>query len=120
MAKNVVQQIRRATRRLLGVRFCTNEGIGFSKRTAQRLVKRVANRAMITKPVTPHVLRHRFAVHCVKNGVSTSAFGAEHSLLAGNPGRTLDSALSGTGTPACLAIISHAAGQTCRPIALGP
>jgi integrase len=31
-------------RRLLEVHFCTNEGIGLSKRTAQRLVKRVAKR----------------------------------------------------------------------------
>ena len=60
-------------RRLLEVHFCTNEGIGLSKRTAQRLVKRVANQAMITKPVTPHILRHSFAVNCVKRGVSTAS-----------------------------------------------
>ncbi len=45
---------------------------GFCKRTAQRIVKRVANKALITKPVTPHVLRHSFAVNCVKKGVSTA------------------------------------------------
>jgi integrase/recombinase XerD len=45
-------------RRLLELHFCTNEAVGFSRRTAQRIVKRVANRAMITRPVTPHVLRH--------------------------------------------------------------
>jgi integrase/recombinase XerD len=58
---------------LLEVHFVTNEGIGFSTRTAQRIVKRVANRAMITKPVTPHTLRHTFAVNCVKRGVSTAS-----------------------------------------------
>ena len=33
----------------------------------------VANRAMLTKPVSPHVLRHTFAVNCVQRGVSTAA-----------------------------------------------
>jgi integrase/recombinase XerD len=32
----------------------------------------VANKARIIKPVTPHVLRHTFAVNCVKKGVSTA------------------------------------------------
>jgi len=60
-------------RRLLEIHFCTSEGIGLTKRTAQRIVKRVANRAMVTKPVTPHVLRHTFAVNCVRKGVSTAS-----------------------------------------------
>lgn len=60
-------------KRLLELHFCTNEAVGFTKRTAQRVVKRVANRALITKPVTPHVLRHTFAVNCVKKGVSTAS-----------------------------------------------
>ena len=60
-------------KRLLELHFCTSDAIDFSKRTAQRLVKRVANRAMISKDVTPHVLRHTFAVNCVKRGVSTAS-----------------------------------------------
>jgi integrase/recombinase XerD len=60
-------------RRLLEMHFSTNEGIGLSSRTAQRLIRRVANRAMISKPVTPHILRHTFAVSCVKKGVSTAS-----------------------------------------------
>jgi integrase/recombinase XerD len=60
-------------KRLLELHFSTNDRIGFSTRTAQRIVKRVANRAMITKPVTPHVLRHTFAVNCVKQSVSTAS-----------------------------------------------
>lgn len=60
-------------RKLLEVHLATNDRIGFSTRTAQRIVRRVANRAMITKPVTPHVLRHSFAVNCVKKGVSTAS-----------------------------------------------
>ena len=31
------------------------------------------DRAMTTKPVTPHTLRHTFAVNCVKRGVSTAS-----------------------------------------------
>jgi len=60
-------------KRLLELYFCNRDQVGFTKRTAQRIVKRVANRAMITKPVTPHVLRHTFAVNCVKKGVSTAS-----------------------------------------------
>ena len=60
-------------KKLLELHFCTNDRIGFTVRTAQRLVKRMANQAMISKPVTPHVLRHTFAVNCVKRGVSTAS-----------------------------------------------
>jgi integrase/recombinase XerD len=60
-------------RKLLEIHFATNEGVGFSTRTAQRIVKKVANGAMISKPVSPHVLRHSFAVNCVKNGLSTAS-----------------------------------------------
>ena len=41
-----------------------------SKRTVQRLVKRVANRAGISRPVSPHVLRHTFAVRAIQSGIS--------------------------------------------------
>src|SRR5215831_17775751 len=39
-----------------------NDGLGISARTIQRNMKRLANRARISRPVTPHVLRHTFAV----------------------------------------------------------
>jgi integrase/recombinase XerD len=60
-------------KRLLELHFCTNERIGFTKRTAQRIVKRVADRAWITKLVTPHILRHSFATRCIQQGVSTAS-----------------------------------------------
>jgi integrase/recombinase XerD len=60
-------------RKLLEMHFITNDRIGLSSRQAQRVVKRVADRAMITKPVSPHVLRHTFAVNCVQRGVSTAS-----------------------------------------------
>ena len=39
----------------------------------QLLVKRVPNRARISRPVTPHVLRHTFAVTAVQKGISLPA-----------------------------------------------
>jgi integrase/recombinase XerD len=44
-------------------------------RTIQRMVKQVANRAHIRRPVTPHVLRHTFSVTCIQKGISTRAPG---------------------------------------------
>jgi integrase/recombinase XerD len=61
------------SKQLLQLYFTTNDKIRFSVRAVQRLVKKVANRAMITKPVTPHILRHTFAVNCVKAGLSTAS-----------------------------------------------
>lgn len=42
-------------------------------RTVERLVKTVANRARISRPVTPHVLRHTFAVTANRKGISLPA-----------------------------------------------
>lgn len=58
-------------RRLLEIHFATHNTIGIKKRSIQRLVKRIANRAGISKPVTPHILRHTFAISCIKKGIST-------------------------------------------------
>jgi len=60
-------------KRLLEMQFMTSDRMGLNVRTAQRVVTQVANRALITKPVTPHVLRHTFAVNCVQQGVSTAS-----------------------------------------------
>ena len=43
---------------------------GVSSRTIQRLIKVVANRANISRPVTPHVLRHTFSVTAIQKGIS--------------------------------------------------
>jgi site-specific recombinase XerD len=40
--------------------------VGMSTRTIQRMVSELARRAQIQAKVTPHVLRHTFAVTCLK------------------------------------------------------
>ncbi|RLE08532.1 phage integrase family protein [Candidatus Aerophobetes bacterium] len=60
-------------RRLFEYHFAENNEIGMSKRTIERIVKKVANKAGISKPVSPHVLRHTFSVNCIKKGISTRA-----------------------------------------------
>jgi integrase/recombinase XerD len=42
-------------------------------RTLQRVVARFANRANISRKVSPHVLRHTFSVTAVKKGISLPA-----------------------------------------------
>ncbi len=58
-------------RKLIEYHFAENNGIGVTKRTVARIVKKVANKAGISKPVSPHVLRHTFSVNCIKKGIST-------------------------------------------------
>ncbi len=50
-----------------------HDKLDVSARTVQRLVKRVAGRSKISRPVTPHVLRHTFAVTAVQKGISLPA-----------------------------------------------
>jgi integrase/recombinase XerD len=60
-------------RTLIEHQFAYRNDMGMSGRTIERIVKKVAERADITKPVTPHVLRHTFAVNCVKKGINIRA-----------------------------------------------
>ena len=53
--------------------FSLYDDLGMVVRTVQRLVKLVANRAHISRPVTPHILRHTFAVTSIQKGISTRA-----------------------------------------------
>ncbi len=50
--------------------FALHETFGFSTRTIQRMLKRLANRARISRKVSPHVLRHTFAVTAIQKGIS--------------------------------------------------
>lgn len=60
-------------RRLMEYHFTENNGIGVTTRTVARIVKKVADKAGISKPVSPQVLRHTFLVNCIKKGISTRA-----------------------------------------------
>jgi integrase/recombinase XerD len=55
---------------LLEGHFSPHDTLGVKVRTIQYLVKRVANRAQISKPVTPHILRHTFSVTAIQKGIS--------------------------------------------------
>jgi len=60
-------------RKLMEYHFAENNSIGATRRTVARTVKKVADKAGISKPVSPHVLRHTFSVNCIKKGISTRA-----------------------------------------------
>ena len=60
-------------RKLMEYHFAENNGIGSTKRTVARIVKKVADKAGISKPVSSHVLRHTFSVNCIKKGISSRA-----------------------------------------------
>jgi integrase/recombinase XerD len=47
---------------LLEGHFALNDTLGMSVRTVQRIVRTIANRAQISRKVSPHVLRHTFSV----------------------------------------------------------
>lgn len=53
--------------------FALHDSIGYTPRTIQRLLKPLANRAGISRPVTPHVLRHTFACTALQKGISLAA-----------------------------------------------
>jgi integrase/recombinase XerD len=60
-------------RSLLEHYFALHDALGVTPRTVQRMMKRVANRAGISHVVSPHVLRHTFAVTAIQKGISLPA-----------------------------------------------
>lgn len=58
-------------RRLFEAHFILHSRFPYGKRQIQRTVTRVANRAGISRPCTPHVLRHTFSVLAIQRGLST-------------------------------------------------
>lgn len=58
---------------LLESYFAINEEFGYTRRWIWQIVKQVANRARITRPTSPHVLRHTFAVTAIQKGISLPA-----------------------------------------------
>ncbi len=57
-------------RPLLEHHFALNDDTGITRRTLHRIVKRVANRAGISRECSPHVLRHTFAVTALHRRIS--------------------------------------------------
>jgi integrase/recombinase XerD len=53
---------------LLEHHFALQDTLGLTPRAMQLLVKRVASRARISRPVTPHVLRHTFPSRRCRRG----------------------------------------------------
>ncbi len=60
-------------KKILEIQFSMDDKIKFSSRTIQRITEKVAERAGITKKVTPHVLRHTFSINAIRKGVNLRA-----------------------------------------------
>ncbi len=60
-------------RKLFEPYFILHDRFPYGKRQIQRVVTTVANRAGISRPCTPHVLRHTFSVLAIQRGLSTRA-----------------------------------------------
>ena len=70
MSRRRVLPLSKRTRPLIEAHFGRHDTVGISRRTIQRVVKNVADRASITRPVSTHILRHTFAVTAVRKGIS--------------------------------------------------
>lgn len=68
--RRVVPLAARRSRVLLEGHFALHETLGMTTRTVHRIVRRVAQRAGITRKTSPHVLRHTFAVDSARKGIA--------------------------------------------------
>jgi integrase/recombinase XerD len=71
LSKRRIIPLATRVREIIEGHFSLNDNLGMSVRTIQRLVKQVANKARISRPVSPHVLRHTFAITVIQKGIST-------------------------------------------------
>jgi len=72
-SKRRVIPLRARVQPLLEGHFALHDELGMSVRTVQRVVRVIANRAQVSRKVTPHVLRHTFSVTAVQKGISLPA-----------------------------------------------
>lgn len=72
-SKQRVVPMSRRVRAILEPYFALNQTFPVGIRQVQKLVKRAANRARISRDVTPHVLRHTCATLMIQRGISLAA-----------------------------------------------
>lgn len=83
------------TRFYLSEYFKENQHIGWSSRWIQKIVQQVAEKAKLMKKVTPHVLRHTFAVCYLHRGGNVRAL---QGILGHSHIQTTDMYLNYSGT----------------------
>jgi integrase/recombinase XerD len=72
-SKRRILELSTRTRPLIENHFAIHDTFGMTPRTIQRVIITIANRAHIKRKVSPHVLRHTFAVTAIQKGISLPA-----------------------------------------------
>ena len=72
-SKRRILELSTRVRPLIENHFAIHDTFSMTSRTIQRVITAVANRAHIKRKVSPHVLRHTFAVTAIQKGISLPA-----------------------------------------------